>query len=250
MKSSSEKTYDSVQPRGDVALSIAVAGTVGGTSGVQSGLSTLGLHLAHVQSTVHTAGQLGNVDVEGEFLAGQLDHLVLLLVGSEEVDSGAGHSVLAVHVQGDGTALGRNTVVGVVVDALQDAVLRAGGLVRAGGGVGSLAPVSASLGGVVLLVDPVGGSIKHKGRLLRLAAALLGALPCGELGVDLGGGLADGLSGSNSQEGRDNEGVGSHYMGAKSHEGKDRYCVMANMWADPSLNLYSRLWTLLGPVER
>lgn len=244
------RTYNSVQPRGDVALSIAVAGAVGGASGVEIRLAALGLHLAHVEGAVHTAGQLGSIDVEGEFLVGQLDHLVLLLVGSEEVDSGAGHSVLAVHVEGDGPALGGHTVVGVVVDALEDAVLRAGGLVRAGGGVGTFAPVAAALGGVVLLVDPVGGGVKDEGRLLGFAATLLGALPCCELGVDLGGGLADGLGSRETQEDRDDKRVGSHYMGAEGHERGNRYCVMVDMWEGSSPNLYSLLWPRLGPVER
>lgn len=71
------------------ALSITVTGTILGTSLVARvlGKTTISVHLNEVQSTVETAVKLGNVDVEGELLVEEVEHLVLGVGGVHEVDT-------------------------------------------------------------------------------------------------------------------------------------------------------------------
>lgn len=60
------------------ALGVAVSSSVLGTSLVVALVdTTVGSHLNKVESTVQTARQLGDVDVEGELLADEVEHLVL-----------------------------------------------------------------------------------------------------------------------------------------------------------------------------
>lgn len=60
------------------ALRIAVSSSVLGTGLIVGvlGLTTIGIHLYKVKSTVKTAGKLGDIDVEGELLVLGLEHLV------------------------------------------------------------------------------------------------------------------------------------------------------------------------------
>lgn len=148
--------------------------------------STLLVHLGQVQSAVHTARQLGDVDIEGEFATSQLEHLVVLLVLLQEVDSGADQlAVLAQLPEGERGSVSVDAVLAVVFERLEDAVLCASLFVRADVGRRSLAPVAAALLGSILLVDVVGERVEHNVACLRLAATALGALESGELGVVL-----------------------------------------------------------------
>jgi hypothetical protein len=59
-------------------LGVAVSGSVLGTGLVVTLVdTTVGGHLDEVESTVQTARQLGGIDVEGELLADEVEHLVL-----------------------------------------------------------------------------------------------------------------------------------------------------------------------------
>lgn len=72
------------------ALGIAVTGTVFGTNFVTwvLGHATIARHLDEVQSTVKTARKLADINIEGEFLVVQSEHLVGIF-GIQEVDTGS-----------------------------------------------------------------------------------------------------------------------------------------------------------------
>ena len=71
------------------ALGVAVSGTVLGASLVagEAGLATVGVHLDKVERAVETAGEVRHVDVEGELLVLQVEHLVGGVILREEVDT-------------------------------------------------------------------------------------------------------------------------------------------------------------------
>lgn len=95
------------------ALSIAVTGSVLGTGLVVAlAHTTVSGHLDEVESTVETARQLGNIDVEGELLADQVEHLVLG-VGLHEVRTRTnvgGVGVLGHELEAQRVAAGGDTV--------------------------------------------------------------------------------------------------------------------------------------------
>lgn len=70
------------------ALSIAVSGSVSGTSLVSSvvGQSTVKLHLGEVEGTVESAGEVGHVNIEGELVVLQVEALVGAVV-CQKVDT-------------------------------------------------------------------------------------------------------------------------------------------------------------------
>lgn len=81
------------------ALRITVTSSVLGTSLVVTLVHTaIGSHFDEVESTVQTARQLGDIDVEGELLADEVEHLVLT-VGLHEV--GTGPDIGGVLARGD-----------------------------------------------------------------------------------------------------------------------------------------------------
>lgn len=120
------------------ALGVAVTGTVLGT-GLVVGLAALATVRGHgdeVESRVQTALDGGQVDIEGELVAHQGEHLVLLFA-AHEVGTGTDVGavlVLGDKVQGEGIAAGGDTVGGAVVGTLDSAVL--GAVVAAGADVG------------------------------------------------------------------------------------------------------------------
>jgi hypothetical protein len=60
------------------ALRVTVSSSVLGTSLVVSFAdTTVSCHLDEVKSTVEATGELGDIDVEGELLAHEVEHLVL-----------------------------------------------------------------------------------------------------------------------------------------------------------------------------
>lgn len=172
-----------VDEGGGVALGIAVAGAVVGAAGVELGLGSVGNHFRQVEGRVHAAGELGGVDVEGELVARQGEHLVLVLGLVEEVDARGDDSAVEDVLQAEGSAIGGHAVDRVVWDTLNNAVLSARLLVGAGGGVWRVAPVTAVVT-VGSLVDRVGKRVEDDVVLLGLAAVLLGAPERGDLWVD------------------------------------------------------------------
>ena len=120
------------------ALRVAVASAVLGASLVAWVLChpTVRVHLGEVQSAVETAGELGNVDVEGELLVQQLEHVVAR-VRLHQVDTGpdvlvgaGGHKVELERGAGSGDTVGTS-----VVGTVQSTVLRARGRRCADGSV-------------------------------------------------------------------------------------------------------------------
>ena len=131
------------------ALSVAVASSVFGTGLVsrETGETTICVHLGEVESTVETAREVGDIDVESEFLVLELEHLVGG-VGGHEVDTRS--DVLAVGVGRDelerqGIATGGDTVGGSVVSAFESAVLGAGDVVGAESSVPGVAGVAVGV---------------------------------------------------------------------------------------------------------
>jgi hypothetical protein len=203
-------TYYSVDPRRDVALRVAVSGAVCGSAGVECRPASILLHFRKVQSAVHATRQLGDIDVKGEFFASQLQHLVVLLVLGEQVQSRASNVAAGTkQIQFQSTSRGFHAVRRVVLNTLDDAVLGASSLVRAHFWVNSRAG-RASERRVVLLVNVVGARVGNEGCVPRLATPSLGALPGGEFGVFLGR-FAWCLSGGETQEGRHEERVRCHW---------------------------------------
>lgn len=134
------------------ALRIAVAGTHLGTSLVAGVLShtTIGIHLGEVEGAVETAGEVGDVDVEGELLVEELEHLVAR-VGLHEVETGAD---VLVGTAGDEVELergpaGGDTVGTGVVRSVQSAVGGAGGGVGAQGRVPGVSGVAVGVPAVI-----------------------------------------------------------------------------------------------------
>ena len=64
-------------------LCVAVASTILGTSLITRvlGHPTVRIHLYEVESGVETAHDVGQIDVEGELLVLQLEHVVRIVVG-------------------------------------------------------------------------------------------------------------------------------------------------------------------------
>ena len=129
------------------ALSITVPSTVLGT-GLVGGLgahTAVGGHGDEVEGGVEAALNGGQVNVEGELVAHQGEHLVLVLAGHEV---GTRTNVGAVLMLGDkrqaeGITAGRDTVGGSIVNTLEGAVLSA--VVAAGALVGPSIAIVAVL---------------------------------------------------------------------------------------------------------
>lgn len=201
MRVRNDDTYNTVDEWSGIALSIAVTSSMTSTSLVEllRLLSTISLHLREVEGAVHAARKLGEIDVEGEFIAGKLEHLVLVCVFLEEVYTGRDRVSILVELEElELVALGVDAVLAVIRDGLHDAVLLAGFGIGAGGGVGLLAPVAAVLGSVEL-VDGMGEGVENEGRVLLDAALLVGAAVGGEARVVLTA-LTDGLGRGDAAE--------------------------------------------------
>ncbi len=123
----------------------------------------------------------------GEFLVQQLQHLVVLGFGSEEVYTRRDFRLGAVDIQVlmhcEDVAISLDTVLGIV-DALESAVLRAGFCRRADGRVWSTCRVLARGTSLNVLYGMREG-VKHQIELLGHTTMLLGALLCLQAGVVL-----------------------------------------------------------------
>lgn len=175
------------------ALSITVTSSVLGTSlvGGVLGLPTIGGHLGEVQSTVQTTWEVGDIDIEGEFLVVWLEQLILGISGVHEVDTGTDVGRVWAHgdeLESERVASGRDTVGTTVVGTIQSTVCSTGLSIGAESGVPAVTiiAVGAAGGGV----EPTPVRVEHNGRRLVGAGssgAGAGTLGPGELGVGLRG---------------------------------------------------------------
>lgn len=194
-----------VPPCLDGALSIAVAAPVVGTGRVILVGAPVLVHLRQVERAVLSTRQSREVDVEAQLLAVELQHHVLT-VRVQEIQPRRDAAVAAraaghVLVHGEAAARGRDAR-GGVVDALDEAVLATGRLVRAERGV------DAAVDGarvVVCVVHPAVVPVKdHRGVLGHAPPGLCTLVGC-QLGMDLGGAgtrLLGGDEPGNGQDGR------------------------------------------------
>ena len=109
------------------ALSVTVSSPVLSTRLItrESGQSTVRVHRNEVESAIETARELRHVEVEGEFLVQEVEHLVFRLV-LEQVDTGSDiFSVLVARdeLELEFTATRGDTIGSLVVDTLDCAVL-------------------------------------------------------------------------------------------------------------------------------
>lgn len=179
------------------ALSIAVTGTVLSTSLVTrvAGLSSIGVHLREVESTVQTARKLGDIDIEGELLVEEVEHLVGLVLVVHKIDTGTdvgGVLTLGDEAEGKGITGSGDTVGSGVVSTIKSAVGSASGWVRAERGVPGVTIVAVGSTGGSVKPAPVG--IEDNRVLLGNTATRLGALLGGDLWVGLSGEGTDLLS--------------------------------------------------------
>jgi len=105
------------------ALRVAVVSAVLGPGRVGRRSTTVLGHLAEVQGSIHSAPNLGQVDVESELLVQQVEQLVCFACRVEEVKTWAG---VGGDVEGDGEGIaGSGDTRGCVVDTFEGAILRA-----------------------------------------------------------------------------------------------------------------------------
>lgn len=187
------------------ALRVAVTSTVLGTSlvGGVGRHTTVGSHLGEVDGTVETAGQLGDVDVEGELLVHQVEHLVLGVGGVHEIDTRADVGT-SLEGEGEGVAAGGDTVSACVVGTIESAVRCTSGAVRAESGVPCAASVAVGVTGGS--VEPAPVSVEDNGTLHGRAAASSGTCSPFELRVGFSCLGTDLLSTGDSEEGEGDEG--------------------------------------------
>lgn len=102
------------------------AGLVGGVLGH----ATIGIHGGEVERTVQATREVGYIDVEGEFVANEIEGLVALIILGHQVDTGA--DVLAGDEgESQGVARGGDAVSALVVGTIQSAIRGASLIVRA-----------------------------------------------------------------------------------------------------------------------
>lgn len=138
------------------ALRVAVTSSVlcTGLVGWEPGYTTIGVHLREVDGTIETTREVGDVDIECEFLVEEFEDLVFAVAG-HQVDTRA--NVLSVRVvldelESESVSAGGDTVGVGVVGTIDSAVCSTGGGVRANRGVPGVA--SVTVGGRASFVDP------------------------------------------------------------------------------------------------
>lgn len=191
------------------ALRVTVSSTVLSTSlvGGELGQTTVLVHLGEVECTVETAREVGHVNVEGELLVQELEHLVCS-VGLHEVDTRADVGA-SLELESQGIAAGGDTVCAGVVSTVDRAVLSAGRRVWAKSGVPGVTGVAVSVTGGSVEPTPVG--VEHNSGILVGAAGFCAGLRR-KLGVDLSHLSADLLAVDGSDEGEgDERGFGEHF---------------------------------------
>lgn len=129
-------------------LRVAVTGAVLGSGfvGWESGHATVGVHGDEVQSPVETTRQVRGVDIEGELLAQQLEHLIGAVVLHQiETRSDVFLRRLGDKFQAQRVAAGCDAICGLIVCAFQRAGRSASHIVRANGFVPFVASVVAGV---------------------------------------------------------------------------------------------------------
>lgn len=203
------------------ALGIAVSGPVLGASLVvgEFGFTTISSHLDKVHGTIETAGELRDIDVEGELLVVGLEHLVSDIGGVHQIDTGANvrTGALGDKLVGERVTASGDTVHTSIVSTLDSAVLGTGDGVGTEGRIPGAAGVAVGQAGGGMQPAPVG--IKHDRGLLGNTSTGSGTLsPC-ELGMDLGGVGANLLGRGDEEEGeRDEGGSGGRHDGGPDCE--------------------------------
>jgi len=153
-----------------------------------------------VEGTVETAADVGNIDIKGELVTEEVEHLVLGVV-LHEVDTRTDVGTILVlgdEFEVEAVAAGRDTVGGSVVGTLKTALRSASGAGRADGTVPRVAVVAVGGAGDGVSPSPVGVDDDGAGNVG--AAAASGALLPGEAGVGLGSLGADLLGGDRTKD--------------------------------------------------
>ena len=178
MREETHETVDELQVTG--ALGVTVTSSVFGTSSVAgvSGHSTISLHGDEVESTVKTTGEGGEVNIEGELVVEEVEHLVGFLV-LHQVHAGSdvgGGFTLSDELEGEGIAGTGDSVGGLVVGTLEGTVLGASLVVGAEGGIPLVAIVA--VGELLKTVDPAPVRVNHDGSVNSSASSRAAVLPC------------------------------------------------------------------------
>lgn len=141
------------------ALSITVSCTVTGTSLVAwvLGLSSVGIHLGEVKSSVESARKVAHVNIEGELVVLESKCLVGVVIG-HEVDTGSdvGTGALGDELERQGVIGSGDTIGPRVVGTLNSAVGGAGHRVWAKLLVPGVSSVAVGVAGGAVKPSPVG----------------------------------------------------------------------------------------------
>ena len=157
-------------------LSITISGTVAGTSFVARvlGLSSVGIHLGEVESSVDSAGKIAHVDIEGELVVFQGKGLVSVVIRHEiNSASNVGTSALGDELESQSVVGSGDTVSLSVFGTLKSAVAGAGDWVWAKSLVPGVASVAIGVTRLVVKPSPVG--IENDFGVLGCADAARGA---------------------------------------------------------------------------
>lgn len=116
------------------ALRVAVTGSVCGTGGVarEARNTSVEIHAHKVESTVKTAANVGDINVEGELVTEKLEALVLVTVHEVDTATNAGAVLTLIdELQRQRITAGGDTVGGLILCAIKAAVFSAGLAIRA-----------------------------------------------------------------------------------------------------------------------
>lgn len=168
-------------------MGITVAGTIGCASGVQSRATTSGGHLGEVECAIHAAGEVADIHGKGELLVEKLQEVIVFTSWSQQVhtrrDTCLGAIDVQILVERHGVATDRNTMLGVVVDALNGTVLGTSLSIGADGLVWEARRVLAGAAGLDIL-DCVGQGVEYDRCLLGHTSMAGGAELGWQLWVD------------------------------------------------------------------
>ena len=197
-------------------LSITVSGTVAGTSLVAwvLGLSSIGIHLGEVESSVDSARKVAHVDIEGELVVLESKGLVGVVIGHEvNSASNVGTSALGDELESQSVVGSGDTISLRVFGTLKSAVAGAGDGVWAKSLVPGVASVAVGVTRLVMKPSPVG--IENDFRVLGCADAARGASLHGHSWVNFWLGGTDLLTADSGQQRERGKGesVGVHLDG-------------------------------------
>lgn len=194
------------------ALRVAVTRSVFGTGLVAAVLAhtTIGIHLGEIKSTVETTRKVGNINVEGELLVEEVEHLVVRGASwSHEVDTRSNVLVRSSRnkVEPERVTRGGDTVCTSVVGTIEGTVGSARHVIWAKSSVPGVSSIAVGISGGGVYPSPV--SVEDNGTVLRCATrgrATLRALLERESRMGFGRVSADLLgNGTDGQERKGNE---------------------------------------------